>query len=73
MTNLHNGVDIYILPTMQLVKTYNHRSANTTLYQVVFANKDWVISRSEEGYARIYERSSGVLLQELDHSQGNSL
>lgn len=73
MTNLHNGVDIYILPTMQLVKTYNHGSADTTLYQVVFANKDWVISGSEEGYARIYERSSGVLLQKLDHSQGNSL
>ena len=70
VANLHNGVDIYILPTMQLVKTYNHGSVDTALYQVVFAGKDWVISGSEEGHTRVYERSSGVLQQRLDHCEG---
>ena len=70
MANLQNGIDIYILPTMQLVKMDNHGSVNTALYQVVFADKDWVISGSEEGHAWIYERSSGVLQQKLDHCKG---
>ena len=48
MANLYNGVDIYILPTMQLVKMYNHGSVDTVLYQVVFADKDWVIFGSED-------------------------
>ena len=70
IANLHNGIDIYILPTMQLVKTYTHGSVDTMLYQVAFTEKDWVISGSEEGHACIYERSSGVLRQKLDHCQG---
>lgn len=73
VANLHNGVDLYLLPTMSLVKTYSHGSIDTVLYQVAFADKDWVVSGSEEGHARIYERSSGVLQQRLDHCEGELL
>ena len=70
IANLHNGINIYILPTMQLVKMYTHGSVDTMPHQVVFTEKDWVISGSEDGHACIYERSSGVLRQKLDHCQG---
>ena len=59
--NLHNDIDIYILPNMQLVQMYTHGSINTMLYQVVFTEKDWVILGSEDGHAHIYKRSSRVL------------
>ena len=51
IANLHNGINIYILPTMQLVKTYTHGSIDTMLYQVVFTEKDWVILGSEDIHA----------------------
>ena len=54
---------------MQLVKTYTHGSIDTMLYQVVFTEKDWVISGSEDSHAHIYKSSSGVLQKKLDHCQ----
>ena len=39
------------------------------LYQVVFTEKDWVISGSEDSHAHIYKSSSGVLQKKLDHCQ----
>ena len=71
IANLHNGINIYILPMMQLVKTYTHGSIDTMLYQAVFTEKDWVILGSEDSHAHIYKRSSGVLQQKLDHCQGS--
>lgn len=55
---------------MQLVKTYSHGSIDTMIYQVAFVGKDWVISGSEDGYARIYDQTSGNFLQKLEHDEG---
>jgi hypothetical protein len=71
VTNLHNGVDIYSLPAMQLVKSCSHGGGDTALYQVVFAHERWVVSGSQDGHARIYDQTSGVILQNLDHCEGN--
>ena len=67
VTNLHDGVDLYSLPSMQLIRTYSHSNANTAIIKVSFVNKGWLASGGQDGFARMYDVRSGQLLQKLEH------
>ena len=68
--NLHDGVDLYSVPNMQLIKTYSHGNANTAIFKVSFVNKGRLVSGGRDGFARMYDVRSGQLVQKLEHDSG---
>jgi len=70
VTNLHDGVDLYSVPNMQLIKTYSHGNANTAIFKVSFVNKGWLVSGGQDGFAQMYDVRSGQLVQKLEHDSG---
>jgi WD40 repeat protein len=70
VANLHDGVDLYSVPSMQLVKTYSHGNANNAIFKVSFVDRDWLVSGGQDGFARLYHSQSGQLVQKLEHSPG---
>jgi len=68
--NLHDGVDLYSVPSMQLIKTYSHGNANIAIFKVSFVDKGWLVSGGQDGFARMYDVRSGQLLQKLEHDSG---
>ena len=70
VTNLHNGVDLYSVPNMQLIKTYLHGNANTPIFKVSFVNKGWLVSGGQDGFARMYDVRSAQLVKKLEHDSG---
>ena len=68
--NLHDGVDLYSVPSMQLIKTYSHSNANISIFKVSFVDKAWLVSGGQDGFARMYDVRSGQLLQKLEHDSG---
>lgn len=71
ITNLHDGIDLYSVPSMQLIKTYPHGNANTTILKVSFVDRSWLVSGGQDGYARLYDVKSGQLIQKLEHGSGD--
>ena len=67
VTNLHDGVDLYSVSSMQLIKTYLHGNANTAIFKLSFVNKSWLVSGGLDGVARLYDVRSGQLVQKLEH------
>ena len=67
VTNLHDGVDLYSVSSMQLIKTYSHGNANTAIFKVSFVNKSWLVSGGLDGVACLYDVQSGQLVQKLEH------
>ena len=70
VTNLDDGVDLYSVPTMQLIKTYLHGNVNNAIFKVSFVDNNWLVSGGQDGFARLYDWRSGQFLQRLDHSSG---
>ena len=70
VTNLDNGVDLYIVPTMQLIKTYSHSNVNNAIFKVSFFDKSWLVSGWQDSFAQLYDWWSGQFLQRLGHSSG---
>ena len=70
MANLHNGVDIYSIPSLNLVKSFSHSIKINTLYKVCIANNGWVVAGGENGFAHLYGMRRGELLQMIPHSDG---
>jgi WD40 repeat protein len=68
--NLDDGVDLYSVPTMQLIKTYSHGNVNNAIFKVSFVDKSWLVSGGQDGFARLYDWQSGQFLQRLEHSSG---
>jgi WD40 repeat protein len=69
-TNLHDGVDLYSLPNMQLIKTYSHGHMNNAIFKVSLVDSDWLVSGGQDGFARLYDLQSGQFLQKLEHRLG---
>lgn len=67
VANLHDGVDLYSVPNMQLIKTYSHGNANNAIFKVSFVDRSWLVSGGQDGFARLYHSQSGQLLQKLEH------
>jgi len=43
INNLHNSIDLYSIPNMQLIKTYSHGNANNAIFKVSFVDRDWLV------------------------------
>jgi WD40 repeat protein len=71
VTNLHSGIDVYTIPTMQLVKSCSHNILRNYILQVSFVDNGWLVSGGDDGFARLYDLRSGQFLEKLDHSHGN--
>lgn len=70
ISNLDNGVDVYSLPSMQLMKNYSHGSVYDRIFKVAFVADDEIVSGGKGGSARLYSVHSGQLLQTLEHDEG---
>ena len=70
ITNLHDGIDLYSVPNMQLIKMYSHSNVNNTIFKVSFVDSDWLVLGWQDGFARLYDVHSGQFLQKLEHSSG---
>jgi WD40 repeat protein len=70
VANLHDGVDLYNIPNMQLIKSYPHGNINSVIFKVSFIDSDWLISGGQDGSARLYDVQSGQFLEKLDHDSG---
>jgi WD40 repeat protein len=70
INNLHNGIDLYSIPNMQLIKTYSHSNANNAIFKVSFVDRDWLVSGGHNGFACLYDVQSGQFLQKLEHGSG---
>jgi WD40 repeat protein len=70
VTNLHDGVDIYNIPNMQLIKSYSHGNIDNVIFKVSFIDSDWLISGGQDGFAHLYDVQSGQFLKKLDHGSG---
>jgi WD40 repeat protein len=55
---------------MQLIKTYSHGCVNTAILGISFVDQDWLVSGGQNGFARLYDVQSGLLLQKLEHGSG---
>lgn len=64
---MHDGIDLYNLPNMQLIKTYSHGNANIAIFKVSFVDRSWLVSGGQDGFARLYNVQSGQLIQKLEH------
>lgn len=70
IANLDDGLDVYSLPNMQLMKNYSHGTTNDVIFKVAFVGNGQVISGGQAGRGRVYDVQSGQLLQMLEHSDG---
>ena len=69
--NLMDGLDHYIIPTMERVRTFPYTITRNVLIQVaIIREKDWVVSGGDDGFARIYDSRTGRFLQRLDQGSG---
>ena len=70
VTNLHDGVDLYSVPSMQLIKTYSHDYAGVAIFKVSFVDQSWLVSGGQHGFAHVYDIYTGQLVQKLEHNSG---
>ena len=70
ISSLDDGLDVYSIPNMQLMKTYSHVNINDMIFKVTFVANGQLVSGGKGGYARVYDVQSGQLLQTLEHCKG---
>ncbi len=71
ITNLVDGIDQYKLPEFEKVKVFSHAIKSNYPLQVVTAYRgNWLLSGGDSGFARLFDRRTGRLLQQLDHGNG---
>ncbi|KLO04610.1 WD40 repeat-like protein, partial [Schizopora paradoxa] len=68
ITNLVDGIDQYKLPDFVKVKVFPHAIKSNFPLQVATTHRGtWVVSGGDSGFARLFDRQSGQLLQLLHH------
>ena len=55
VVNLDNGLDVYSLPNMQLMKSYPHGTSNDKIFKVAFVANGQLVSGGQGGCARVYD------------------
>ena len=51
IVNLDDGLDLYSLPGMQLMKSYSHGTTNNKIFKVAFIANGQLVSRGKGGCA----------------------
>jgi hypothetical protein len=70
VSNLLDGLDQYTLPTMELARHYPYTIKSNFLMQIATTNQGrWVIVGGDDGFARVFDRSDGTLMQNLEHDE----
>ena len=54
VANLHNGINIYSIPSLNLVKSFSFSIKVNALYKVCIASNGWVVAGGENGCACLY-------------------
>ncbi|KIJ58633.1 hypothetical protein HYDPIDRAFT_48510, partial [Hydnomerulius pinastri MD-312] len=68
ISNLRDGVDKYVWPTMHRAQSYHHTIlVNVPLQISVAREAGWVIIGGDNGFARIFDYQTGVFREKLDH------
>ncbi|KLO04860.1 WD40 repeat-like protein, partial [Schizopora paradoxa] len=68
ISNLIDGVDEYRLPDFEKVKAFPHAiKFNFPLRFVTVFREGWLVSGGDSGFARLFDRRTGRLLQLLEH------
>ena len=71
ITNLHDGVDQYVLPTMHLAQSYHHTIFINAPLQVLVAQEcGWVVVGGDDGFMRVFDYQTGTFRGKLDHGSG---
>lgn len=71
VSNLVNGIDQYILPTMERVRTFSHTiHRNVPLHVATAQENSWVLSGGDDGFARVFDLRTGELLEKVAHGLG---
>jgi hypothetical protein len=71
VSNLVNGIDQYIIPTMEQLQTFPHPILCNVPIQVTVAhNGQWIVLGRDDGFACVYNCRTGQFLQRLDHGCG---
>lgn len=70
VANLHNGVDIYNIPSLNLVKSFSYSIKINALYKVCITQNGWVVAGGENGAARLFDMRRGEFLKMIQHSDG---
>ena len=70
IANLDDGLDVYSLPNMHLMKSYSHGNTNDMIFKVAFIANGQLVSGGKGGCARVYDVQSGQIVQLLEHDKG---
>ncbi|KLO05670.1 WD40 repeat-like protein, partial [Schizopora paradoxa] len=70
VSNLLDGVDQYRFPNMEKVQSFTHPiSVNLPLQVACAARGQWIVCGGDSGFARVFNRRTGQVLQILDHCE----
>jgi hypothetical protein len=68
ITNLRDGVDRYVLPTMYLAQSYHHTILINAPLQVSVARESgWVVVGGDDGFAWVFDYQLGTFREKLEH------
>ncbi|KAF8833275.1 hypothetical protein BDN67DRAFT_917324 [Paxillus ammoniavirescens] len=71
VSNLHDGVDKYALPTMHRAQSFHHTILKNVPLQIAVAREaGWMVVGGDNGFARIFDYQTGAFRGQLDHSTG---
>ncbi|KIK77645.1 hypothetical protein PAXRUDRAFT_103392, partial [Paxillus rubicundulus Ve08.2h10] len=68
VSNLHDGVDKYSLPTMHCAQSFHHTILKNVLLQIAVAREaGWMVVGGNNGFARIFHYQTGAFWGQLEH------
>lgn len=68
VSNLINGIDQYRFPSLEKIQSFLHVIENNYPLQVSSAAKgSLVVCGGDNGFARVFDRRTGQLIQRLEH------
>jgi hypothetical protein len=74
VSNLHNGIDQYALPTLERLQSYPHPVLRNVPLQVATTREGgWIVSGGDDGYVRVFDCRTGQLMERLEHEKGQNI
>ncbi len=70
VSNLVNGVDQYRFPSLEKIQSFPHAiDTNYPLQVSTVARGSLVVCGGDNGFARVFDRRTGQLIQRLEHEK----